>query len=486
MVLECFILLIKFGMTPRNDKFARKCPPKHLDQGWFSQFTKISSFQIYEYFEGEYHFREKQRRLFSEGKIENPVLDYPLLNKKHLDAKEVAHKSLLNTILSDERNLLIRRAYQKKIEEKLVEIQILKASRAKDWSKFISGCKKIYGYPSLKAQGHTAAWLQREFRKAKKGKGLEISKRGIAKLELLIEKWLGKIPKHYRIVKLPTKSLFGKKLKNLQRELQVILKPALARKPPYNAKNICEIFNKAVPLAGISGWEAVVVKSSSISIGTDPSTKKIRIPHKKYLYSSDLRALIVHEIGTHARRQFNGEKSAFSLLSLGLDRYEESEEGLATLKEQLVRDSFDDFSGFPGFLAVCLALGCDGEKRNFRQVYEEINSIFFLLKLIGGKNSAIAKTEAAREAWERSVRTFRGTDCSTPGICFTKDIIYREGNMKLWNFLLKTEINISEFDAGKYDPLNSEHIKLLNSLGIIKSYKTNAEIEKRETYYKCR
>ena len=49
-----------------------------------------------------------------------------------------------------------------------------------------------------------------------------------------------------------------------------------------------------------------------------------------------MRDLIVHEIGTHVVRRENGKRSKLRLLGIGLDNYERGEEGIATMREQVL------------------------------------------------------------------------------------------------------------------------------------------------------
>jgi hypothetical protein len=67
------------------------------------------------------------------------------------------------------------------------------------------------------------------------------------------------------------------------------------------------------------------------------------------------------------------------------------------------------------------------------------------------------------------VRTFRGSDCKTAGACFTKDIIYREGNMGVWDLVKTNPEEMKQFNIGKYDPTNKRHMWVLAKLGITDS-----------------
>ncbi len=435
-----------------------------IDARWFARFSKIASFQVYEYFAGDQKYRDRQKKLFLEDKAENPKLDYPLLGSRQLQQKRIKLKKLLDDIAEQEKNSLVRRAYQKKIKEKITGIDLLLASQRKNWKIFSKNCQKLYSRPTLQGQGHTISWLKKKLDQAEKKNYFGISEDKIVELESFIFNWTKKIPSKYRRIKKPRNAIFQKARKNFLDDFGKIFQPAKKNQAPFDAVATSKIFNSSLELGGFPDWKANVARSNSISISVDIGRKQIKIPHRKKLYLSDLKSLIAHEIGTHVVRQSNGEKSGLFLLGVGLARYEQGEEGIATFREQLTRPQFDDFLGFPGFLPICLALGSDGKKRNFRAVFEMLEAIFFLLKMLGGKKSAKAKREAREEAWERSVRTFRGTDCSTPGTCFMKDIIYREGNIRIWRLVSNKPSLMKDFNIGKYDPANPEHLEIIESL----------------------
>jgi len=154
------------------------------------------------------------------------------------------------------------------------------------------------------------------------------------------------------------------------------------------------------------------------------------------------------------------------LLGLGLDRYLRGDEGIATLREQSLEDKIEDFSGLGGHLAIGLAIGLDGQPRDFRSVYKIMESYFLFNNLKEGKTLAEAKEEAQKTAWDRCIRTFRGSDCKTPGICFLQDIVYREGNIAVWQVIKDNPAEMLRFNIGKYDPSNYRHIWILEQLGI--------------------
>ena len=154
-----------------------------------------------------------------------------------------------------------------------------------------------------------------------------------------------------------------------------------------------------------------------------------------------------------------------------MDRYLKGEEGIATYEEQKIEGT-NNFSGFDGHFAISLALGVDGKNRSFREVFEILKDFYFIRSK---KEKKEALKSAEESAWNRCVRTFRGTTCKTPGACLTRDIVYREGNIGVWNVIRNNPEEEKRFSVGKYDPSNSRHIWILEQLRITEDDLKNLE-----------
>ncbi|MBY0538309.1 flavohemoglobin expression-modulating QEGLA motif protein [Patescibacteria group bacterium] len=172
---------------------------------------------------------------------------------------------------------------------------------------------------------------------------------------------------------------------------------------------------------------------------------------------SMIKGLIAHEIGTHGLRKKNGQQSKVLLLSSGLDRYEQGEEGLATFREQAETPTAD-YAGLEAYFAIGIAKGMDGgSKRNFAQVFEILTNYYLI--------SENTDTARAKElAWSRCERIFRGTTGTVPGVVFSKDLMYREGNISHWKAVANGALDGLDLDSGKFDPTNPRHVNFLNNL----------------------
>lgn len=233
------------------------------------------------------------------------------------------------------------------------------------------------------------------------------------------------------------------------------------------AEAVKELFEACVKKYELWGWKVVIDTTGNKRVfSVNTTSRKINIPateylrhRKKPLTELSVQAVAEHEIGVHARRVDNGARSALRLLALGLPDYLRGEEGVATYAQQCVEGA-DEYYGFERYLALCLARGVDGIPRDFRGVFE---GIVLYYRLLG------ADQEHAQEvAFTVTQRIFRGTSGRTPGVVYTRDLAYMEGNIGMWDLLTRKPEMSQYMSLGKYDMLNSQHISDLKALGIIK------------------
>jgi hypothetical protein len=433
-----------------------------IDSRWYGRFKKIGSFQAYEYLDGDREYREAQRLGFLSGQIENPELDYPKINFTRITEIENALMDLKADIISQESDEFIKQVYRWKINEKIAEIRLLQAVKTGEARRFELYSQFIYGKPSPEIFNYTLYNLRLIVENGLKSDNPLIS--ALAS-ELVMQVSL---PKNLESYQQPDEETIAAVRVETLRELGVLTEALEApdNDSKLNAAEIRLIFEQALDKLQADGWSIVIDQSSKTAISVDQENKSVKVPESRMLAFSKLRTLIAHEIGTHVARRVNGERSKLKLLGLGLDRYEKGEEGVATMREQVLDGDAENYSGFDGHFAIGLAVGLDGHPRNFREVYSILEKYYFMKSLLSGKDQEAAFKLAQKNAWNRTVRTFRGTDCKTRGICFTKDIIYREGNIGVWTVAKNNPEEIMRFSVGKYDPANPRHIYILNQLGI--------------------
>lgn len=239
-----------------------------------------------------------------------------------------------------------------------------------------------------------------------------------------------------------------------------------------DAEVLKQYFEQAVEEYGLDGWTVVIdATGERFNIAVSKESKTVKLPSSEQLQyrpasrkltPERVRGLIKHELGTHAVRNENGLRSDLKLLSVGFDRYETGEEGLATYREQQEAGT-NDYAGFDGYFAAGLAKGLDGHaERNFREVYDILLAYYQVCES--------APVEKAQQmAWNRTLRTFRGTTGDIPGVIFTKDILYRKGNKLTHELFNDDTVNIESLglDMGKFDQTNGRHVQALRDNNLI-------------------
>lgn len=212
---------------------------------------------------------------------------------------------------------------------------------------------------------------------------------------------------------------------------------------------------------------SVIIHDSKKSISVNQEKKTINIPKNREMTVAELRKLILHEVGTHTERRTNGERTRFRLLGLGLDRVERAEEGIATARQQVLDDGISEVAGRMGYFSIGLAKGVlDNKPKNFREIYEIFRQYNLIKSIASGDTREAAELKAQDSGWHNAVRIFRGTDCATKGACFTKDIVYRDGNIATWEVISRNTPEMARFNIGKYDPANDRHLWILEQLNI--------------------
>lgn len=450
-----------------TERFEPSPAAEPFDQEWYQRFEKIGSFQAYEYLDGDSTYRLEERRKFEAGEVENPVLDYPKLNPQDLQQKEDALLQLKKDVLATETSgandppkmEIVKQVYRWRLNEKIAEARLLQAAATGNTKRFQRYSKFIYGSPSPDVFSYTIQSLQKRMTEYARSDNPHLRQAALDLSAVLPNN----VPE-VSIAQLPDVETVRSAREATVAELgDLIAIPEGVGE--LDAEAMAQAFEGALTTLRAEGWK-VVINPDKEDISVNQELKKADIGTNRRLPAEELKGLIIHEIGTHVARRVQGERSQLRLLGLGLDRYEGGEEGVATVREAVVAESIEDFSGLDSHLTIGLAQGLDGTPRDFRQVFDIMRKVLLVEELAKGKDVPSSKEEATKWAWNRCVRTFRGTDCKTPGAVFTKDIIYREGNIGVWELIRTNPEEMRRFNVGKYDPTSSRHLWALTELGI--------------------
>lgn len=473
---------------------------------------EYANFQAYEYLDGDIEEREKTKVAFLQGEIENPMLDYPKLNLDELEKKErelLAFRELIKKELLlyieefpdvdsdtfESQQIALRRAYIFKLNEKIAEVRMLKISarmnemisegdsersqQEKLMNHFMRYSIFIYGKPSLDIFRFTLSSIKSEIES-----GLNSSNQETVEVANLLFKSIN-FPDIAPLISNPSEELFRNAAEVTEKELGDLINiENISKSTGITSLEAQNIFMEALNKLNAYGWNVIIDEQSSRkAIHVSQEDMQVVIPAGREFSINQIKSLIFHEIGTHVARRLNGERSKLRLLGIGLDRYKD-DEGIATMREQVLKPEFGSYAGLDGHLAISLACGLDGIKRNFRQVFEILFLYYKLRDLNKSPNVQNDKIndiekKAKESAYSRCIRTFRGTDCRIPGVCFTKDIFYREGNIEVWAIMNSDPERSTKFNLGKYDPANPNHLAILSELGILDDELDSIESEGR-------
>lgn len=191
--------------------------------------------------------------------------------------------------------------------------------------------------------------------------------------------------------------------------------------------------------------------------------------------------LMVHEAGVHATRTENGYRAGSELLALGIGDYEDAEEGVAILFEKIwagtaTKADLVDRDDYRYLVAAYAAGAIDGQFHDKDATFQFITKLNRLSLMANAfKNDAELDieqmTREAREAmFEHVYRAFRGMP---EGVVMTKDMLYKEGKIKLVRYINESKLSMQELydflTSGKFDPTNSEHLDIREAILSVKA-----------------
>lgn len=447
-------------ITPQSEQ------QQSLDARWYREFEIINSQNdVIECLDGDKEYRSRERDLFESGEKRNPDLDYPEINIESLEKEESELLSLKQAIINEESDEVIKQAYRWRINEKIAEIRMLKAAASGDMKRFKRYAEFVYGKPSKDIFYLSITEIYEQIHKTENSED-----ESVAKVSRELKDLLPKPEESITLPEKPSSELIQTIHEIFEQEWQSLNLPKIDS-DVIEDEVVAKVFERALDSVGANNWQ-VIIDENRTRVNVSQEQELIKVPKDRTINYPKLKTLVMHEIKRHVERRIRGEDSKLSLLGLGLDRYIRGEEGVAKVTEQGTEGEFKTFATPEMHVAIGLALGIDGKERDFREVYEILIRHFFLkiIRIQSAKEQHTNTEEALRaakdKAWSHCVRAFRGTDCKTKGVAYTKDIVYREGTIAVWHLVSQDVSEVYRFSIGKYDPTNQRHLWVLSQLGI--------------------
>ena len=219
----------------------------------------------------------------------------------------------------------------------------------------------------------------------------------------------------------------------LEKELSEMIGPKSnlkAKEKTVDAKQFSKNVQNVLDHYQMYNWEIKFTHRASVKLSRGRGKKTATIWIPKNFQSSNARAkrLLIHEIEVHALRTQNGINSPLHILNIGLDKYIETDEGLALyfqIKQGGQKKQFDP--GFWGSYACALT-----HEYDFTETFKRLLDARIKIDKTVGRN--VTKEEQENRIWKLCIRAYRGiTNPNRPGLGTCKDHVYRAGLKKIRN-----------------------------------------------------
>jgi hypothetical protein len=420
----------------------QKKPHTYVDALWFEEYKKLSKMPGLSSLRA--HNRIQEKRRFFRGDAKNPTFVYQSLAHYPYEAQRTKLEELKKRIKAEEENSAIQEIYIEKIDHKINDCAIIESIQKKDDEHYDELMRKRYGDVS---SGLAVAVLKAYCSALKKIMSTSRGKVHDAAEELLLY------------------------LEDVQSRVHAdsvydfhLVEVSGIRERVLSARDIKKLFELKRDEYELASWSIEIdLWGRTNSISVRHKDKKVVIPRGRRLMRSQALALAEHELGVHIRRREHGEATTLALLGVGLDGFLVGEEGLAKYYEKQVYEGAIN-SSLKSYLLTALALGVDGKKRSFREIYNICELIFKSMK---GRYFLTEVKSSKYYAWGKTVRLFRGATGQTSGVCSRRQLVYLEGYLRIKKIIDKGVLTEEELMRGKYDPANEAHILLLKKLSIL-------------------
>ncbi len=191
-------------------------------------------------------------------------------------------------------------------------------------------------------------------------------------------------------------------------------------------------------------WKIKILKDSVSDIQVT-KRESILLKEGVSFESNRLKALLVHEIGTHVFRFENGKRQPLRIFERGTRNYLQTEEGLAVWNQnQLGLDLGNKFLS-PALLSVAIYMA---GKMSFQDLFHYLKTTFAITDDL---------------AWKCCVKSKRGLANTELKTAFTKDAIYFAGNREIEKFVASGG-SIEMLYAGKITVQDLKYLKYVKDL----------------------
>jgi len=347
-------------------------------------------------------------RCFEEQR--EPHFHYPSIPIDEMRQHIAGFEDLLTEVSRQEKHPIVRRQYEKAIQEQLTQLRLYKAIYEKDGDLAWKCNQRLYGLPT----SEEVAIALRPFI------GMLFKAQSYPKTSALAEAVLQQL-KTWNI------DLEDRHQEDREREEgnkfdNMLVAPEIARR----------FFEEILALYRFNDWHVQISSIRNIA-HVAASLRLFILPDRKYSIKK-LRDLLSEEVETHIYRAETGFRSPLVLLGTGTAGYKGTEEALAIHAEG--RGLYN--RTWLGTLATGLMAGVINPPLSFSSLVAFLQKAFLTRNLYYQtyETDTAAEQAAKEEALKRALRTVRGVpDLTQTGTCSLLDRVYLQGYLSFLEYL---------------------------------------------------
>ena len=216
---------------------------------------------------------------------------------------------------------------------------------------------------------------------------------------------------------------------------------------PVTPEEMADVLRKKLSDVGI-GWSVVLNNRIVSKISVSGRDRTIYVNSALNYTAAEIQRLRVHEVEVHVYRGANGDRQPFRMFREGLGGYDEAEEGLAVMAEDVSGCLEIDTRQIKLYAARCLAVSLAIEG-SFYDVFEGLGEFF-----------------PEYLAYRLAERVKRGIRDTSSGGAFTKGAHYVSGYRKLREYIANGG-NLSNLYVGKVGLADIPDVEILIEEGVL-------------------
>lgn len=408
---------------------------------------------------------------FASGMSIDPDLTPGEVDYHSVTDQELQVEAIKRQVIDSKLEPYAKNAWRWRVNEEVANLRMLRASVRGEMAEFAHYDHFIYGKPSPRIFAGTVDWFRHQADSALTDGSSEVREAARAVMEILPD-----MGGSFSVL-MPDPAIFGA-IKDQHWNENGYFPRVMERSQLPEGQKITQdigdlVLRQVLSNVGAGHYELADAKGSVWSV--DNRRARYNRPTGYDMLRSRFLGLGVGHEPSHALEFQNGLRQELQLFAAGLDRNEAGNEGRAVMREQVVYANFEQFTNqlrwqdiLRRHFAISLAEGLlDSQKKSFHEIFAVVNAVDRLWERSKDPDDIVTADEKAnKRTWDLlATRIFRGTDGK--GAVYSKDMLYLEGNIAVWEIAKQQPELISQGDLGKFDITNPRHIAIAQAAGVI-------------------